>query len=129
MIVPNSKVVLTGTSTGKIYRKVADVTKVENAASQIPVVFNLEQNYPNPFNPSTVIKYAVPYEAQVSIKVYNIAGQEVASLMNGTQASGSYQVSMNASNLPSGMYIYRMNAVSSDGKHQFSTTKKMMLLK
>jgi photosystem II stability/assembly factor-like uncharacterized protein len=104
------------------------VTSVDKN-KDMPKTFVLSQNYPNPFNPSTIIKYSLPFEAQVSIKVYNIACQEVSVLVNTTQARGNYQVSMNALNLPSGMYIYRMNAVSSDGKHQFSTTKKMMLLK
>jgi photosystem II stability/assembly factor-like uncharacterized protein len=129
MIVPDGKIMYTGTAAGKIFMKKSNLTAIGNTGNNKPTEFSLNQNYPNPFNPSTVISYAVPYEAKVSIKVYNIAGQEVAALMNATVASGSYQVSMNASNLPSGMYIYRMNAVSSDGKHQFSNTKKMMLIK
>ncbi len=129
MIIPNGKAMYTGTATGRIFMKKSNLTAVSSTANSKPTEFSLNQNYPNPFNPSTVISYAVPYESKIILKVYNITGQEVFELVNGTMASGNYQVSMNASNLPSGMYIYRMNAVSSDGKHQFSTTKKMMLIK
>ncbi len=129
MIVPDGKIMYTGTAAGKIFMKKSNLTAVSSTGNSKPAEFSLNQNYPNPFNPSTVISYAVPYESKVILKVYNITGQEVFELVNGTMASGNYQVSMNASNLPSGMYIYRMNAVSADGKHQFSTTKKMMLIK
>ena len=85
--------------------------------------FELEQNYPNPFNPSTTIKYSVPEKSDVLIRVYDILGEEVASLVNTTQEAGSYEVNFDASNLASGMYIYRLNAGT------VSLTKKMMLLK
>lgn len=85
--------------------------------------FSLLQNYPNPFNPSTTIKYSVVENANVSLKVYDILGKEVATLINETQAPGTYEFDFNASNLASGMYIYTLRA------GDFVSSKKMMLLK
>ena len=88
-----------------------------------PLEFNLAQNYPNPFNPSTTIKYAVPKTSLVSIKVYDLIGQEVASLVNEIKESGNYEVKFDARNLASGVYIYRMTA------DNFSSVKKLNILK
>lgn len=88
-----------------------------------PNEFKLSQNYPNPFNPSTNISFNLPSSGEVSLKVYNLLGQEVASLVNGRMNSGSHTVSFDASRLASGMYIYRLQAGS------FMQTKKMMLIK
>jgi len=81
------------------------------------------QNYPNPFNPSTQIKYSIPKDGQVTLKVYNMLGQEVATLVNQQQQAGNYTVNFNASRLASGIYMYRIQSGS------FSLTKKMTLLK
>lgn len=89
----------------------------------IPEVYGLEQNYPNPFNPNTVIRYSVPTEEFVTIKVYNMLGQEVRTLFSGRQFAGVHSVSFNASSLPSGVYFYSIQAGS------FAQVKKMMLLK
>ena len=88
-----------------------------------PLSFNLEQNYPNPFNPSTKINYSVPEAGNVKLAVYNIVGEEVAVLVNGYTEAGHFNVSFDASNLPSGVYLYKLQ---SDNAVQ---TKKMMLLK
>jgi hypothetical protein len=85
--------------------------------------FDLEQNYPNPFNPSTKIKFSIPERTEVSLKVYNVLGKEVATILNTVQDAGSHEINFDASNLASGLYIYTINA----GK--FSQSKKMMLLK
>ncbi|NUN70214.1 MAG: T9SS type A sorting domain-containing protein [Bacteroidetes bacterium] len=85
--------------------------------------YALEQNYPNPFNPSTTVRYSIPMEGMVSVKVFNIVGQEVATLVNDVQSAGTYSVTFDASTLASGMYLYR---ISSGG---YTQVRKMLLLK
>ena len=94
-----------------------------------PTEFELSQNYPNPFNPSTTIRYAVPNESKVSITVFNLLGQEVATLVNDVMSAGYHEVNFNASNISSGVYLYRINAVSSENSKEFTSTKKFILLK
>jgi hypothetical protein len=95
------------------------VQRINTVASE----YALDQNYPNPFNPSTTIRYSIPREGAVSVKVFNVVGQEVASLVNTVQTAGTYTVSFDASKLASGMYLYRITTGS------FSQVKKMMLIK
>jgi len=104
-------------------------TGIEDLAGITPTDFELSQNYPNPFNPSTTIRYALPSESKVSIIVYNLLGQEVATLVNDVVSSGYHEVVFNGSNLASGVYLYKINALSSAGSKDFSTTKKLILLK
>ncbi|MBK7629956.1 MAG: T9SS type A sorting domain-containing protein [Ignavibacteriales bacterium] len=104
-------------------------TGIEDFAGITPTDFELSQNYPNPFNPSTTIRYAVPNESKVSISVFNLLGQEVATLVNDIQSAGYHEVEFNASELSSGVYLYRINAVSSVGSKEFTSTKKFVLLK
>jgi hypothetical protein len=85
--------------------------------------FNLEQNYPNPFNPSTTIKYTLGERSAVTLKVYDVLGNEVANLVNTTQEAGQHSINFNASSLASGLYIYTLNTGN------FTSSKKMMLLK
>jgi hypothetical protein len=85
--------------------------------------FRLDQNRPNPFNPSTMIEFAVPYACYVTLRVYNISGQEVASLVEGDHAAGTFNATWDASGLPSGIYFYRLAA----GEHV--QIKNMVLLK
>ncbi len=85
--------------------------------------FNLEQNYPNPFNPSTSIKFTVPTSEFVSLKVYDVLGNEVSTLVNEQKAPGSYEVRFDAGSLSSGVYIYKLQAGN------FTQTKKLMLMK
>jgi glucose/arabinose dehydrogenase len=95
----------------------------------IPSEFILYQNYPNPFNPSTVIKYSVPFESSVDIRVYNSLGQIVREVNEENRQSGYYEINFNSSGLASGIYFYSINAVSINGKNDFNTVKKMILLK
>ncbi|MCS7012284.1 MAG: T9SS type A sorting domain-containing protein [Chloroherpetonaceae bacterium] len=99
------------------------VASVERLPDAMPHGFALEQNYPNPFNPTTHIKYSLPQTAQVSLKVFDILGREVATLVSARQAAGVYVATFNAANLPSGMYFYRLQAGA------FSETRKMTLVK
>jgi len=89
----------------------------------VPATYELSQNYPNPFNPSTSIRYSIPVNGQVTLKIFNILGQEVRTLVNTVQSSGSYVVNFNASSLSSGVYFYQLRAEG------FVSVKKMMLLK
>ena len=91
--------------------------------------FSLSQNYPNPFNPVTSISYYLPYESQVKIEVYNILGKTMATLLDRKQNSGNYKLIWNANSFSSGIYFYKIFAVSLDGNKKFSSVKKMLLLK
>ena len=85
--------------------------------------YKLSQNYPNPFNPTTRIEYSVPQNGFVALKVYNILGQEVATLFSGVRARGSYYATFDGNRLASGVYFYKLNAGSTH------ITKKLLLLK
>lgn len=97
-------------------------TSVEENGT-IPTVFNLDQNYPNPFNPTTIISYSLPEAASVSLKVFDVLGREVQTLVNDVKNAGTYTVEFNANNLPSGVYIYRIETPN------YSSVKKMLLIK
>ncbi len=94
----------------------------------VPTEFSLGQNYPNPFNPATKIKFALPVAAKVSVKVYNVVGQQVAGLINGQFETGLHEVEFDASKFSSGVYFYTIEATGVDGQ-SFGSTKKMMLMK
>lgn len=91
--------------------------------SNVPGEYRLDQNYPNPFNPSTKISFSLPHSANVSLKVFDMLGREIATLVNGYTNAGSHEVTFNASNLSSGIYFYKL--VSGN----FTEIKKMMLVK
>ena len=90
---------------GKVYGHV--ITGIENH-NEIFVDYEVYQNYPNPFNPVTKIKYSIPKASQVIIKVYDVLGKEVSTLVNQFRNAGEYEVEFNAINIPSGVYIYKM---------------------
>jgi hypothetical protein len=91
--------------------------------SPVPQRFALEQNYPNPFNPSTVIRYALPVRTHVSLRVFNVLGQEVAALVEGEQEAGFRSVVWDASAVPAGVYFYRLHAA------RYDATKKVLLVR
>ncbi len=98
-------------------------TDVKQLPNGVPSGFSLTQNYPNPFNPTTSINYSIPKNSFVTLKIYNVLGQEVATLFSGQQHAGNYSATFNASRLASGAYFYRLHAGS------FSSVKKMVLMK
>ena len=101
---------------------ISGVDESENRG-EIPAEFSLSQNYPNPFNPSTIISYQLSSPGKVTLKVYDMLGREVATLVNEFQSAGSYVKTMHASSLPSGVYFYRLQT------DNFSAAKKMLLIK
>jgi hypothetical protein len=100
------------------------VTSVELIAGELPAAFSLEQNYPNPFNPATSIRFQVPREDHVSLKVYSLLGQEVATVVDEVRPAGTYLATFDARGLASGVYFYRLDA----GAGQ-SMTRRMLVLK
>jgi hypothetical protein len=97
---------------------------------EIPGDFRLEQNYPNPFNPSTILDYALPLDSYVCLAVFNTAGQRIKTLSNGVQSAGYKDVIWDASNMPAGVYFYRLDVTSvGDPTKHFSQTRKMLLIK
>ncbi len=93
-----------------------------------PTNFELFQNYPNPFNPATTISYQLSAASRVTLKVYDVLGREVATLINGDRNAGTHSVTFDGGDLPSGVYFYRLSAAGSNGKN-FSATKKLVLMK
>ena len=98
-------------------------TDVKEISGVIPSDFMLEQNYPNPFNPSTKISFSLPEAGNVTLKVYDLLGQEVATVLNQFMSSGRFEVNFDASDLPSGIYTYALSTGN------FNSVKKMMLIK
>jgi Secretion system C-terminal sorting domain len=88
-----------------------------------PGVYELSQNYPNPFNPATTIRYQLPQDGFVTLKVYDILGKEILTLVNEEKSSGRYEVNFDASKLASGVYLYRLNV------NDYVDVRKMLLLK
>ncbi len=103
----------------------AIITFIEDDKTSYPQLnsFLLSQNYPNPFNPTTKIKYQIPELSFVTIKVYDVLGNEITILVNEEKPAGSYEIEFSASTFPSGIYFYQLKAGS------FVETKKMVLLK
>lgn len=105
------------------YTKVAQVTDVKTNVSEMPKSFELFQNYPNPFNPSTIINYQLPMNSIVTLKIYDVLGREVKTLVSGHEAAGIHTVTFDASRMTSGVYFYRLQAGT------YHDTKKLLLIK
>jgi hypothetical protein len=103
---------------------VPDILGVEEKGNIIPNEFTLGQNYPNPFNPTTTIKFSLPVGCDIYLSIMNMLGQEVKEIAAGSYDAGVHQVTVNGSNLSSGVYFYRLT--TSTG---FMQTKKLLLLK
>ena len=91
--------------------------------NNVPVIYTLGQNYPNPFNPTTTINYSIPQSGYISLKVFNLLGEEVATLFEGEQQAGNYNITFNATDLVSGIYVYQLRS------ENFIETKKLVLVK
>lgn len=111
-----------GASVNGVYRRqLSELVNVEK--TEIPSKFSLNQNYPNPFNPVTKINYSIPKKGFVTLKIYNILGKEIKTLVNEVKSAGSYEVNFDATGYSSGVYFYRIET------NGYSDTKSMMLLK
>ncbi|MCK5088191.1 MAG: T9SS type A sorting domain-containing protein [Melioribacteraceae bacterium] len=99
------------------------VNSIREIGSEIPNKYDLGQNYPNPFNPTTIINFSIPESGLVTLKVFNVLGQEVVTLVNEVKSAGTYEVDFDASQLTTGMYVYTISSGN------YSATKKMMLVK
>ncbi len=100
------------------------LTGIENTKTSFqPDAFKLEQNFPNPFNPTTLISFDIPFQTPVSLKIYNLVGQEVATIVNGNMEAGRYSKMWNALSMSAGVYYYRLQAGA------YSETRKLVLLK
>lgn len=109
---------------GRIYNtKNGGSTSINNNGGIVTSDYSLSQNFPNPFNPATSIKFNLPVRSNVTLKVYNGLGKEIIELVNEQKAEGSYEIKFDASNLPSGVYYYKLTS------DNFSDTKKMILIK
>jgi len=112
-----------GGGNSRIYQISNPIAGIDNEFLIKPENITLEQNYPNPFNPSTTIKFAVPKESSVNLSIYNVLGEIVSTLVNEQKKAGYYEYKFDASNLASGVYLYRIKA------GDFVETKKMVLLR
>ena len=112
-----------GTDKGVWKRPLTEVIGIQSVSTEIHSEFSLSQNYPNPFNPVTNIKFQMPNSGPVKITVFDIAGREVAELVNQNLSAGTYNVDFDASHLSSGAYFYRLQT------KDFTSVKKMILIK
>ncbi len=111
-------------SVGNWWQYEESVTAVnETEGKSKPSVFSLSQNYPNPFNPTTVIGYQLSVNSDVTLRVYDVLGRAVETLVHERQSAGEHSVRFNAANLPSGVYFYQLQSGT------YSNTKKLLLLK
>jgi len=99
------------------------VTSVETISNEVPIEFNLKQNYPNPFNPSTKIRWQSPASSHQTLKIYDVLGNVIATLVNDYKDAGVYEIDFNASSLSSGIYFYKLQS------GPFVETRKMVLLR
>ena len=113
-----------GTSGAGVWKRpLSEFTGISNEIKDLPKDYTLSQNYPNPFNPNTIISYSLPSAFNIRLNIYNTLGQKIKTLETGYKTAGNYSVNFNASDLPSGIYFYKLEA------GQFTQTKKMILIK
>ncbi len=110
------------------YNGTYEYSNTVEVSLELPNDYSLTPNHPNPFNPLTIIEFAAPTEAKVSIRIFNTIGQQVTELVNGNFSGGIHRVSFDAGSLSSGIYYYTINARGIDGSN-FVSSKKMILMK
>jgi Secretion system C-terminal sorting domain len=120
--------IFAGTDSSVYRRPLSELVGIQPISNEVPQSFSLSQNYPNPFNPSTIIKFDLPsvgngHDRFIKLKIYDILGKEVATLVNESLKPGSYEIKFDASGYSSGIYFYKLSAAD------FIETKKMMLIK
>lgn len=114
---------LVSTSGSGIMRSIEPVIGINNITSFISDDYNLFQNYPNPFNPVTNIQFSLPKDNFVTLKIYNISGEELFTLVSENKSAGTYQVLFDGNDLSSGIYFYKLSA------GRYAQTRKMTLIK
>jgi len=112
---------------GNIYELTTPSIGIQNISSEVPASFSLKQNYPNPFNPSTNIKFNVPENGVVKLRLFDVSGKNIATLITEKLSPGTYSYNWNASEFSSGVYFYK--AEFNNGKNNIAETKRMMLIK
>ena len=118
----------TGSSASPIRMTSEDIILSVGNINPVAKEFSLKQNYPNPFNPSTTIRFSIPAEGKVTLKVYDIPGKEITTLVNGNFSSGEYSVTFNATNMTSGVYFYSMEYKDNNGRY-YKDIKKLAFIK
>ncbi len=121
-----------GTVDGGVWRRpLSELTSVKSSRGETPTRFSLSQNYPNPFNPTTTISFALPTRSFVSLKVFDMLGREVSTILSGELQAGNYTRQWNAANMSSGVYFYRLvaKAIPSGQAGTYNQAKKLLLLK
>jgi photosystem II stability/assembly factor-like uncharacterized protein len=120
-----------GYSGGRIFVKTDDgggiITNINENSGNIPESFILHQNYPNPFNPKTIISYELGVTSYITLKVFNIQGKELKSIVNQRKNAGSYKIEFDGSEQASGVYFYKIEGIEENSRNTFSETKKMIL--
>ncbi len=123
-------------STVEEYDPASDLTNVnkKNGMNELPINYSLSQNYPNPFNPSTTIKFSLPQPGFITLKVFNMLGEEVAALVNDWKEAGTHSITFDIRNstsgtLSSGVYFYRLSVGAFGQSSKYIETKKLMLIK
>jgi len=116
--------IFAGTYVQSVWRRsLSEIIGIQNISTEIPSAYSLEQNYPNPFNPTTKISFQLPVAGFSSLKIFDITGKEVATLVNEKLNAGTYTVDWNASDFPSGIYFYKLQTEG------FTETRRMALIK
>lgn len=131
-IVIIDNMIFAGTETEGLWKRpLSEVVGIKSMNSKIPNSFSLSQNYPNPFNPSTNIKYQIARSDFVTLKIFDILGKEVTTLVNEKQSPGTFEVNWNATEYPSGVYFYKLITVDPEASpgQVYTETKRMVLIK